>query len=239
MSAELSIVVLCYKAGKDIVPFVDRLRKAITHVVPNWEMILVGNYNQGDTQDETPAIVRSLAQDDPRIKAITMVKQGWMGWDARTGLAAATGKNIALIDGDNQMPPEDVLRVYQKLLEGSYDAVTTYRIQRGDGIARRVQSLGYNAIFAALFPGTGLKDVNAKPKIIRRAMFDKLHLSADDWFLDAEIAIQLRRHKARIGQIPTVFLTSNGRDSFVRINAVWEFVVNLAKARLREFGARQ
>lgn len=200
---------------------------------------LVGNYNQGDTKDETPAVVRSLAEADPRIKAITLVKQGWMGWDARTGLAAATGQNIALIDGDNQMPPEDVLRVYQKLMEGSYDAATTYRTRRGDGLARVVQSLGYNAIFSALFPGTGLRDVNAKPKIIRRAMFDKLKLAADDWFLDAEIVIQLRRHKARIGQIPAIFLASAGRGSFVRLSAVWEFVVNLIKARIREFGVRQ
>lgn len=235
MTAELSIVVLCYKSGKSVIPFVEKLRTAVEGVTQNWEIVLVGNYKKGDTADETPRIVAEIAATDSRLKALTLEKQGWMGWDARTGLAAATGETIALIDGDNQMPPEDVVRVYQKLHEGNYDAVSTFRTKRGDGFARVVQSLGYNMVFSLLFPGTGLSDINAKPKIIRRALFDKLQLTADGWFLDAEIVIQLRRHKAKLAEIPAVFLAAQDRKSFVRLGAIWEFVINLIRARIREF----
>lgn len=235
MVTGLSVVVLCYKSGKNVVPFVERLLNSIDPVIQNWEIVLVGNYNKGDTEDDTPRVVREIAARDKRIKAVTLEKKGWMGWDARTGMAEATGETIALIDGDNQMPPEDVIRVYQKLQDGHYDVVSTYRIWRGDGILRYVQSGVYNLIFSLLFPGTGLSDINAKPKIIRRDFFDKLRLTANDWFLDAEMIIQLRRHKARMAEIPTVFLVANERESFVRASTIWEFVINLIRARFREF----
>ena len=35
-----------------------------------------------------------------------------MGWDLRSGLDAATGDVIVLIDGDSQNPVDDVLKLY-------------------------------------------------------------------------------------------------------------------------------
>ncbi|MBI5519087.1 MAG: glycosyltransferase family 2 protein [Desulfovibrio sp.] len=238
MTPELSVVVLCYKARETAIDFVARLKDALSAVTSDWELVLVGNYNKGDTTDTTPEVVRKLAAEDSRVVAVTLEKQGWMGWDARTGLERARGRYIAFIDGDNQMPPEDVVRVFTTLRESDYDMVTTYRVQRGDGPFRMFQSLGYNLIFNCLFPGSGVRDVNSKPKIFRRELFDKLKLTSDDWFLDAEIVIQVRRLKARVGQIPTVFRSSEARSSMVKLTAIWEFVKNLLRARLREFTGR-
>jgi glycosyltransferase involved in cell wall biosynthesis len=238
VTPELSVVVLCYKARETAIDFVARLKEALSAVTPDWELVLVGNYNKGDSTDSTPAVVRQLAAEDSRVVAVTLEKEGWMGWDARTGLARARGRYVAFIDGDNQMPPEDVVRVFTTIRDSDFDMVTTYRVQRGDGSFRLFQSFGYNAIFNCLFPGSGVRDVNSKPKIFRRELFDKLALTSDDWFLDAEIVIQVRRLKARVGQIPTVFRSSVARSSMVKLTAIWEFVMNLLRARIREFFLR-
>lgn len=229
------MVVLCYKAGEGIIDFIERMKLALNKGTKSWELILVGNYNKADPDDPTPQIVRDLAAKDPRIVAVTLEKQGRMGWDARTGLERARGATIALIDGDNQMPPEDVERVYRVMEDANVDMVTTFRQHREDGFFRLVQSRGYNLIFRLLFPGAGVRDVNSKPKILRRELYDKLELTSNDWFLDAEIIIQVRRHKARVVQIPTVFRHSESRCSLVRLSAIWEFLVNLVRTRLREF----
>lgn len=238
MKPSLSVVVLCYKAGESITPFVGQMISAIEQAHVNFELVLVGNYNRGDTEDSTPRVVRALAAADPRVKAVTLEKQGWMGWDARSGMGAANGEVIVLIDGDNQMPPEDVAQVYARMQDSRADIVTTYRVTRGDGIYRRIQSYGYNLIFRVLFPGIAARDVNSKPKLIRRELFDKFTLISDDWFIDAEIMIQARRYRAHIEEIPTVFLPVVGRRSFVKLSAVWEFVANLTRARIREFFIR-
>lgn len=236
----VSVVVLCYKAGKSVPDFVQRVRQALDKVSNDWEIVLVGNYNQGEeASDPTPGFVRSEAERDPRIKAVTLQKEGMMGWDARTGLAAATGEVIIFIDGDNQMPPEDVEAVYNKLVAEHLDMAMTYRSVRQDSLVRRLNSKAYNMVFRCLFPGIHARDVNSKPKAMTRDFYEKLNLTAADWFLDAEIMIQARRHRARIGQIPTVFRASSDRKSFVRFDAVLEFVKNLARHRWREFFAKR
>ena len=69
------------------------------------------------------AFVLELAKSNPRIISVVEKKDGMMGWDMRSGLAAATGKYISVIDGDGQMPVEDLARVYQKIKNENYDLV--------------------------------------------------------------------------------------------------------------------
>lgn len=235
----VSVVILCYKAGESIPAFVDAVRAAMARLGMRYELVLVGNYNRGDTTDATPAVVRRMVAADPDIVGLTLEKRGMMGWDARQGLAVATGDIIVLIDGDNQMPPEDIEHVCRKLVDEDLDLAMTYRSHRKDGLVRRINSQIYNLIFRALFPGYAVRDVNSKPKAMTRALYRRLALTANGWCLDADIMIQARRLKARLGQIETVFFRSPDRKSFVRPDAILEFIGFLLAARLREFFLRR
>jgi glycosyltransferase involved in cell wall biosynthesis len=146
-------------------------------------------------------------------------------------LEAATGEAIAVIDGDGQMPADDVLAVYDALRRGSYDLVQTYRTKRFDGWKRRVLSRTYNRIFRLLYPGVGVHDVNSKPKIFTRTALEQLSLTSDGWFVDAEILIRARAKGLRIGEVPTVFYSNQRRASFVRLSAILEFVRELVRYR--------
>lgn len=233
MRAEISVVILCYRTGERIRDFVDKVVKLIADSIPSWEIILVGNYLE-NTDDTTPGIVKDIASKNQNIKAITRVKEGMMGWDARSGLEKATGKYICLIDGDEQMPPEDIVRVYKKITDEDLDLVTTYRRTRHDGIVRKIVSSVYNLSFNLLFPGTNIRDVNSKPKILKKESYDKLRLTSDDWFLDAEMVMQAKKLKFRMGEVPTEFYKCHHRKSFVKIDAIFEFIRNLLMAKFRQ-----
>lgn len=238
LKVDLSVVILCYKEGRRIERFVEEVIRHINEVTPAWEIVLVGNYHGGDESpilDETPHVVRELAKRNPRIKAVALEKKGMMGWDARSGFAVASGETIALIDGDGQMAASDLCSVYRTMMDKDLDMVKTYRVERHDGLFRNWNSKIYNLFFRTLFPGFPVRDVNSKPKLFRRAFFDKLDLRADDWFIDAEIIIQARRLGCRMEEVPTVFLKSQGRKSFVRAGHISEFVRNMIEARFREF----
>lgn len=235
-SPDLSIVVLGYKAGRSLYGFIKRLTEILEEQTGgDFQIVLVGNYNRGDLTDETPQVARDIVAQDSRIKAVVKVKEGMMGWDMRSGLEAATGRFLAVIDGDGQMPVGDLVRVYKKILESNADLAKTYRVTRGDGFKRRAISLMYNLLFKILFPGLKSKDINSKPKIIRREAFEKLRLTSSDWFIDAEIMIQARRLRLKIAEISTDFLGLDGRKSFVSLGAIFEFLKNLLLYRLKEF----
>lgn len=233
----LSVVVLCYRSADTITSFVESLISSLERSEPDWEVVLVGNYfaNSGD---RTPEVVKALAKRSPRIRAITLVKEGMMGWDMKSGLRAATGKVLSVIDGDGQMPLEDVISTYRKLMEERLDLAKTYRVERNDGLYRLCISAIYNFLFKALFPGLNCRDMNSKPKTLRREAYEKMDLRSDDWFIDAEIMIQARRLQLKVGEVPTVFRSIDSRPSFVRPRAIFEFLGNLIRYRILEFRNR-
>jgi len=226
---------LCYQSEDEVVAFVERLKSSLEEYEESWEIILVGNYHE-NSSDRTPEIVREIASKDPRIRAVTKVKEGMMGWDMRSGLDVAAGRCLAVIDGDGQMPLEDVARVYRKLKEDDLDLVKTYRTQRSDGLYRMFLSKAYNFVFRMLFPGLDSRDINSKPKILKREIYEKMELRVDDWFADAEIMIAARRLKVNMAEIPTSFEKIISRPSFVKPWAILEFAFNLIRYRISEFG---
>src|SRR5262249_23608326 len=119
--------------------------------------------------------------------------------------------------------------------EQQLDLAKTYRRQRGDGLKRKLYSFVLNGLFDLLFPGLSVRDINAKPKIFTRAAYERMSLQSTDWFIDAEMLIQARRLGLRVGEIETEFLGLTGRRSFVRVTAVFEFLRNLVRYRIREF----
>ncbi len=233
MEPNISVVLLCYRSGEQVRDFVERVKDSLESFDNNWEIILVGNYFP-NTNDSTPDVVREIAAKHPQIQSVVREKEGMMGWDMRSGLYAAKGKYIAVIDGDGQMPLEDVVRVYKKMIEGNYDMVKTYRTKRDDGVYRKLLSYFYNVIFRVLFPGSNFRDVNAKPKIIKREYLNKMNLKSDGWFVDAEIMIIALRLKMKILELPTTFNEILTRPSFVKPWAVFEFLVNLISYRFQE-----
>lgn len=231
---ELSVIVLCYRSGDAARAFAAGIAKALLDAgIERYQLVLVGNYSAG-VIDTTPDVVRELAAADSRIVCSAIEKQGMMGWDMRSGLALATGETLAVIDGDGQVLVEDLVRIYRLLREQGLDLAKTYRKERGDGLKRKLYSFVLNGLFHLMFPGLSVRDINAKPKILTRAAYERMTLQSSDWFIDAEMLLEARRLGLRIGEIETEFLGLTGRRSFVRVAAVFEFLGNLVRFRIRE-----
>ena len=230
---ELSVVVLCYRAGRGAVDLAAQLCDELEQAEIDYELILVANYDR-EGRDPTPQLVSGFAAGHPRARAIARVKEGMMGWDMRSGLDAARGDHIAVIDGDGQMPTSDIVKVYRLLQIGGYDLVKTFRAQRLDGLYRATISGLYNLLFRLLFPGAAkFRDINSKPKVMTRAAYESMDLVSNDWFTDAEIMIEAIRNRLSVGEVSTIFLSNERRATFVPVSAIWEFLGNLIAYRLR------
>lgn len=229
MSAEppaLSAIVLCYRAGEGITAVIDPLHALLERSGMSYELVLVANYWPGQ-QDPTPDVARRFAATHVHTVVLDRQKQGGMGWDMRSGLSAARGAMLVVIDGDAQNPVEDVLRMYEFLRTTGADVGKGRRKNRGDGLYRWFISAGFNSIFCLLFRTWPLWDVNGKPKGLTRAAYNRMALESNDWFLDAEIVLSARRHGMRIAELPVTFLENKERSSFVRVSAIWEFLVHM------------
>lgn len=231
---ELSVVILCYRSNEKIVPFARDVQKLVSSLTPSYEIILVGNYIEG-SEDNTEAIVREIAGKNENFKAVCKPKRGMMGWDMKEGLKITTGKYICVIDGDSQFPIGNIKKCYKKITSSSFDLVKTYRTKRGDGIYRKIISRVYNYLFSILFPDLDSIDVNSKPKLFTREVYEKMELTSDDWFIDAEIMLNIKKLNASFYEIPTHFRELEGRSSFVRFSSIFEFMRNMVFFKLKRW----
>lgn len=222
---DLSAVVLCYKSGELAEDFYRRLKKSILEVTDNFEIILVGNFS--DPDDITPQVVTKIAHQDPRVKAVTLKKQGGRGWDVQTGFAIATGKYICLIEGDDQLKPELTKQVYQKITQEKLDFVKTVRVSRGDGWYRQLVSNIFNTLFKILFHNTNFSDINSTPKIMTKQALDQMTLTDKEWSLDAQMMIQVIQLHLKVGEVAAEFHKNEYRSSFVGLKAIIETTLKL------------
>jgi len=232
----ISIIILCYRSGNYAKIYLDRvLQHLFINKIVSYEIILVGNYVEGEN-DITPNIVKDLAHNNKQVKYLALPKKGWLGWDVRKGIEESLGDYIAIIDGDGQMPAKDIIRVYNKIRNEDLDLVLTYRKKRGDGLYRFVLSNTYNLLTKILFPGIPFRDMNSKPKIIKRSSLNLLNLSVDNWTIDAEIMLQSWQNNLKIQEIATDFHGQpGGRKSFVGKSSIFQFIFFLLRFRIRGY----
>lgn len=188
----LSAILLGYRAEEALTPIAESLYAELAAAGIDFELILVANYD-ADWPDTTAHVAADFAAGHLGVKVLDLVKAGGMGWDMRSGLEAAAGEFLVVIDGDGQNPTADVLRIYQAHLERGADVVKGRRSTRGDGLLRRCISIVYNSLFVVMFRAWNLWDINGKPKGLTRSAFESMELSSDDWFVDAEIVLEARR----------------------------------------------
>lgn len=229
---ELSVVVLCYRSEEEIIPYAQKVKDIVSAHTDSYEIVLVGNYIL-DSSDRTKEIVEQIAREDPVFKTICKPKKGMMGWDMKEGLSFAAGDFLCVIDGDGQFPVEAISECYQRIKTGKYGLVKTYREKRYDGLQRKIVSVVYNWVFSILFPRVKAKDINSKPKMFLREAFDRMNLTYDDWFIDAEIMIKISRMNIPFYEFPIEFLALKGRTSFVNFSTILEFIRNLIIYRLK------
>lgn len=229
---ELSAIVLCYRAGQSITRVIEPLNSLLERAGITYELVLVANH-WPDHHDETIEIARRFAAAHNHVIVLDHEKQGGMGWDMRSGLDAARGAKLVVIDGDAQNPVEDVVRMYELLRDTCADLGKGRRTNRADGLYRKVISAGFNSLFCLLFRTWDLWDINGKPKGLTREAYSQMGLQSNDWFVDAEMVLAARRRSMKIAELPVVFLENKERSSFVRLSAIWEFVVNMVRCAIR------
>ena len=139
-----------------------------------WELILVDD----GSRDRTGAVVRELAEKDPRVRARILTRNCGQTTALRVGIAAARAPLVATLDADLQNDPADLLEMLEAL--GENDAVVGYRTERHDDWLRRVSSRVANAIRNAV-TGDRIRDTGCSLKLVRteaiRAipLFDGMH----------------------------------------------------------------
>ncbi len=165
---ELSVVIPVMNEFENVEPMIRALGDALHGL--DYEVVLVDDGSADGTQKE---IIRCA---DENVKLVELRKNYGQSTAMTAGIDHASGKFIALLDGDLQNDPTDIPPMLEKLKAEDWDVVAGNRKNRKDGaLFRKMPSKIANAVIRRL-TGVYIKDYGCTLKIFRREIAEELGL---------------------------------------------------------------
>ena len=159
------------------------------NTVADYEMIIV---NDAST-DATAQLADEAAAANRRVVVVHHPVNRKLGGSIKSGFAAATGDVVLYTDADLPFDFREVHKAMRLMNQYEADIVAAYRFDRtGEGYVRVVYSFFYNLLVRALF-GCRFRDVNFAFKLVRRSVLQKVQLSSEGSFIDAELMVRARK----------------------------------------------
>jgi dolichol-phosphate mannosyltransferase len=152
----LSVVVPLYNEQDNVIELQKEIASALAGV--EHELILVDDCSSDDTLQRI--------QRGPTVRVIEFAKNTGQSAAMYSGIMAAKGDTIALLDGDLQNDPADILKLLE-LINGGADLACGYRAKRKDTTFKRIQSRIANAV-RSRFTRDGVRDTGCTLKVMRR-----------------------------------------------------------------------
>lgn len=212
MEFTLSVIAPCYNEEGNLRELVNRLQNAFRKKDIAGEIILV---NDGST-DNTASVVDKFSREHPNVVAVHHRRNLGIvaGW--KSGLQAARGDLVCLIDADLQNLPEDVCRLFRELHLSGADIVQGYRSSVGRlRDSRYGLSKGLNLILNACF-SMRLRDNKSGFIICRRdVLADLLRHRFKYHYFQSLIMVAAKSKGYTIREVETLFESRLVGKSFI------------------------
>jgi phenylacetate-CoA ligase len=210
--ADVSVVVPCFNEAENLPELVERLQHAFSAGGFSGEIVLV---NDG-SRDATGGVIRDLERRHTNVVGRHHQQNRGMeaGWN--TGVDAARGTYVCLIDADLQYQPEDVARLHAEIVASGADVVQGCRITPGSARdSRYVLSRGLNFILNRAF-GMRLRDnksgfVLARRETLRHVLEHRRRYR----FFQALLLVSAHAKGYSVREIETVFAPRRRGQSFM------------------------
>lgn len=218
----ISVFFPCYNEADNIMHTVRKALAVLDELKADFEIIVV---DDGST-DATGQIADSLAAENDRLKVVHHPANRGYGAALRSGFKAAQKELVFYTDGDgqfdfNEMPP--LLSLMEK-----YDIVSCYRINRQEGLIRKINAWCWTKLVCLVF-GLKLRDIDCAFKLYKREIFDNIGILSTGALVDAEILARAIRKGYTITQVGVTHLprmtgTSTGANLAVIFRAFKELL---------------
>jgi glycosyltransferase involved in cell wall biosynthesis len=223
-AAGLSVFFPAYNDSGTIASMVVTAVQTARRLTPDFEVIVV---NDG-SKDRTASILEELARLYPELRVIHHECNRGYGGALRTGFAAARRELIFYTDGDAQYDPAELELLWARLTP-DVDLVNGYKISRSDPWHRILIGRLYHHTVKLAF-GLKMRDVDCDFRLMRRSIFDRVHLEKNSGVICLELMKKVHDADFRIAEVPVHhFHRAYGRSQFFNFSRIGRTAIDVLK----------
>jgi glycosyltransferase involved in cell wall biosynthesis len=187
---QLSLVITVMNERENVVPLSEAIRNALPGF--DYEVLFV---DDGSTDGTAQEIIKAA---DEHTVLIELRRNYGQSTAMTAGIDHASGRYIALLDGDLQNDPTDIPGMLSILKEQDWDVVAGIRKNRQDKVLlRKIPSAIANAVIRRL-SGVYIKDYGCTLKVFRREIISDLTIYGE---MHRFIPVLAKLQGARITQV--------------------------------------
>lgn len=124
---KLSVVIPAHNEESSIKSSVLEIHKTLVKNNISHEILVVND----NSMDGTEEVLKNLMQEMISLRYITNPGANGFGYAVRLGLENFSGDCVAIMMGDMSDSPNDLVKFYNKMLDGGYDCVFGSRFMKG------------------------------------------------------------------------------------------------------------
>jgi len=200
MDKELSIVLPVYNECENLAILIPHIEETFKEY--SFELIIVDD----NSKDVTQSLLHELNKFFLNVRSIKRENVFGIGSALRDGYNIAQGKYILSSDADLSFSPTDMLRLYEKVLEG-YDMVLGYKCRDKKvphNFFKSFISILGNMLVRTL-SGIQLRNFSTNFRIIRASQWKKIKTCEDAHPFLFESVLKANHLGLRICEIPIIF----------------------------------
>ncbi|MHB9037995.1 MAG: glycosyltransferase family 2 protein [Armatimonadota bacterium] len=230
MIDSLSIVYPMYNEMGNIRTAISEAIRVGSLITPIVEVIVVDDASTDGSGD----LVDQLALEIPELRVVHHQVNRRLGGALKTGFAAASKEWILYMDSDLPIHMDDALQAVP--LAENADIVIGWRKSRAESWRREVMSKIYNLMIRWMF-NLHVTDVNFAFKLFKREFYDRILLTSEGSFIDAELLLEMQREGARFAELGLDYYPRVAGESTLASNSVVvKILEEMIRYRLEAYG---
>lgn len=140
---KMSVVVPVYGCRAALRQLYERVVKSVTQITDDFELILVNDRCPQNSWE----VIKEICAEDKRVVGLNLARNFGQIKAITAGLDYCSGDWVVVMDCDLQDRPEEIIRLYNKAVEGGYDVVFAKRKQRKDSPIKKAMSRAFYKVY--------------------------------------------------------------------------------------------